>query len=97
MKKSIPNFFAILIEPKNVEALYLAMKELTEDSQLYLRLCKGARDRAAQFSAEHWAKEFVAYCRQIRRNKSVASDVSYAAQDSQKIIDGTSDILRRQR
>ena len=55
----------ILIEPKSVEALCLAMKKLTEDSELYVRLCKGARDRAAEFSAEHWAEEFVTYSREI--------------------------------
>jgi len=87
----------ILVEPRNVEALYQAMMRLSEDSKLYVRLCKGAREQAGKFSAEHWAKEFVAYCREIDRNKSATTDVTYATQDPQKIIDGTPDILKRRR
>jgi len=55
----------ILVEPRNAEALYQAMKRLSEDSELYVRLCKGAHERVAQFSAEFWVDKFVAYCREL--------------------------------
>lgn len=54
----------ILIEPRNVEALYLAMNRLSEDSDVYARLCEGAAARAAQFSAKFWTDRFVSYCRE---------------------------------
>jgi glycosyltransferase involved in cell wall biosynthesis len=55
----------ILVEPRNAEALYRAMKRLSEDSELYARLCKGAIEQAGQFSTEHWADEFVKICRKL--------------------------------
>jgi glycosyltransferase involved in cell wall biosynthesis len=57
----------ILVEPGNVEALYQAMNRLVVDSELYVRLRNGARDKGGQFGAEHWAQKFVAYCREIAR------------------------------
>jgi glycosyltransferase involved in cell wall biosynthesis len=55
----------ILVEPRNAEALYRAMNRLSEDSELYARLCKGALEQAGQFSTEHWADEFVKICRKL--------------------------------
>lgn len=57
----------ILVEPRNVESLYQAMKRLTDDSELYVRLCKGARERASQFSTQFWANKFIEYCHELRR------------------------------
>lgn len=61
----------ILVEPGNVEALYQAMKTLSEDAELYIWLCKGVRERAGQFLAEFWADKFVGYCREIADNRSM--------------------------
>ena len=55
----------ILIEPRNVDALYRAMKRLNEDSQLYVRLCKGVQERAECFSAVYWTEEFFKYCLEV--------------------------------
>jgi len=57
----------ILVEPRNPEALYQAMRKLSTDLDLYVRLCKGARRRADAFSAEHWAGQFVTFCRLIAK------------------------------
>lgn len=52
----------ILIEPGSVETLYQAMKKLSGDSELYAQLCRGAAERAGEFSAGFWADRFVTYC-----------------------------------
>lgn len=57
----------ILVEPGSAEALYLAMKRMSEDSDLYQQLCRGVAERAAQFSAKVWADRFVSYCRELIR------------------------------
>jgi glycosyltransferase involved in cell wall biosynthesis len=59
----------ILVEPKNAEALYRAMKRLSGDPELYVRLCKGAQDRAGQFSAEYWTNKFVGFCWEVFERK----------------------------
>jgi glycosyltransferase involved in cell wall biosynthesis len=53
----------ILIEPKNAESLYLAMKRLIEDNAFYVRLKEGVADRRSFFSAEYWGQYFVELCR----------------------------------
>lgn len=55
----------ILVEPRNVESLFQAMKRLSEDSDLYQRLCANTRTKAESFSVERWAGEFVTFCREI--------------------------------
>jgi len=55
----------ILIAPGDAEALRQAMQTLCRDPALYLRLCQGARERAQEFSAAHWAAEFLHYCNEI--------------------------------
>lgn len=59
----------ILVEPKNVEELFEAMKRLSADSELYVQLCRGAAERAGQFSAEFWADRFASYCLDLRAQK----------------------------
>lgn len=53
----------ILVEPRNATDLCVAMTKLTQDNALYQQLCKNTREKAASFSANHWAKEFVGFCR----------------------------------
>jgi glycosyltransferase involved in cell wall biosynthesis len=60
----------ILLDPGDVDGLEGAMKRLVEDPQLYVRLCEGTRERTAQFSAAHWAEEFVACCREVAEKNS---------------------------
>jgi len=53
----------ILIEPKNSQALYDAMNQLTEDPEMYTRLCEGALQKSQEFSSEYWAERFVQSCK----------------------------------
>jgi glycosyltransferase involved in cell wall biosynthesis len=55
----------ILVEPGNVHELGLAMTRLSEDDELYSKLCKGAMQRVRQFSSELWGDQFVLYCRDM--------------------------------
>lgn len=61
----VGNTSGILVKPGDVTALQQAMKRLSDDSQLYIHLCRGAREWAGQFSAEYWADVFVGYCREL--------------------------------
>lgn len=54
----------IVIEPGDVAALQQAMKRLSDDRQLYMHLCRGARTRGEQFSSGYWNDKFVGLCRQ---------------------------------
>ncbi len=56
---------AILIEPHSSDQLYEAMKKLTEDDQLWLRLCQGATDKGQFFDVGKRADEFVEYCQKL--------------------------------
>ncbi len=71
----------LLVEPKDVEALYQAMKRLCEDSDLYERLCRGTGEQAKQFSAQFWAEKFVEYCREIAQKNT---DAGFADRGSGK-------------
>jgi len=62
----------IFVEPGNAESLYQAMKKLSEDSELYTRLCKGVREQVRQFSAETWADQFVSLCRELHYGKKIS-------------------------
>jgi glycosyltransferase involved in cell wall biosynthesis len=55
----------ILVEPKDSEALFGAMKTLVDDDTLYARLCEGSRNKRESFSAKFWTAKFVEYCRQV--------------------------------
>jgi glycosyltransferase involved in cell wall biosynthesis len=55
----------ILVEPKDAEALFRAMKALVEDEALYARLCEGSRSKREAFSSKFWTARFVEYCRQV--------------------------------
>ena len=57
----------ILVEPRNSDALFDAMKRLIEDDDLYARLREGARKRRREFSSEVWNNKFVEYCRDLAR------------------------------
>lgn len=52
----------ILVEPNDAESLYLAMKRLTEDDELYARLRKGVAEKRSYFSSEYWGRYFIHLC-----------------------------------
>lgn len=52
----------LLVEPRNAEALYAAMKLLVDDPALYGRLQAGARAKRQAFSAPDWADYFATIC-----------------------------------
>jgi glycosyltransferase involved in cell wall biosynthesis len=54
----------ILVEVKDAEALFSAMKALVEDDTLYARLCEGSNRKREAFSSKFWTAKFVEYCRQ---------------------------------
>ena len=64
---------AILIEPKNSDELYKAMKKLAEDDQLWKRLCEGAIAKRDFFNMERRVDEFVGYCRELAAGVSFKS------------------------
>ncbi len=55
----------ILIEPQNSDALYEAMRTLTEDEALFCRLREGAISKRQFFNIDVLADQFVQYCREL--------------------------------
>ncbi len=55
----------IFVEPKNAQDLCQAMIRLSQDDELFRRLRGNTREKAEFFSAEGWASEFVAFCREL--------------------------------
>lgn len=53
----------ILVEPKNAEELYMAMKRMIEDDEYYSLLRKGVVEKRALFSTEYWGQYFVDLCK----------------------------------
>lgn len=62
----------ILIPPGDTDALYQAMKCLSEDDALYQRLCEGASAKANAFDSGIWTDRFLAICRDLSVNYSSA-------------------------
>lgn len=59
----------ILIEPKNSDALYAAMKSLVGDDETYSRLRVGVSGTRGAFSSEYWTGYFVNLCRKLSEKK----------------------------
>jgi len=57
----------ILIEPRDADALYDAMRRLSGDRALYARLCEGVRKKREEFSSKVWTERFVEYCREATK------------------------------
>lgn len=55
----------ILIEPRDADALFDAMKKLLEDEAFYARLREGAAKKRLEYSTEKWTENFVKYCRKL--------------------------------
>lgn len=55
----------IFVEPRNAGDLADAMTRLNEDTALFVRLRGNTREKAEFFSAERWALQFLAHCREI--------------------------------
>lgn len=55
----------ILVEPKNSESLYIAMKRMIEDDEYYFQLRNGVVEKRNLFSTEYWGKYFVNLCKSI--------------------------------
>lgn len=60
----VDNRSGLLIEPQNTEALYLAMKKLTDDSVLFKQLRLGAFNKRNEFDIEAWTDRFLGFCRE---------------------------------
>lgn len=52
----------IIIEPQDVDGLYIAMKRLVDNEQLFISLCKGVEKQQGKFSTEVWNDRFVEHC-----------------------------------
>lgn len=67
--RSVPDLVnetcGLLVEPKNADALYEAMRSLVEDDQLYARLRQGVPNGRQQFDAGALADRFVKRCREF--------------------------------
>lgn len=63
----------LLVRPRDPEALYQAMKLLSEDQKLYRRLSKGALLKSMDFDSKTWTEKFVDICRNLvsRQTRSV--------------------------
>lgn len=53
---------AILVEPRDPDALGQAMMRLSKDRELYRQLSAGTQAKVPAFSVDYWAGEFVKYC-----------------------------------
>lgn len=53
----------ILVEPKNAEELYRAMKQMIEDEEGYARLKNGVVKKREYFSTEYWGGAFIDLCK----------------------------------
>lgn len=76
--RSIPeivdNSCGILIESFNAEDLARAMSELSNDRELYYKLCKGTRNMIRQFSLDLWADKLAKYCVETLNNHKAIND-----------------------
>lgn len=52
----------ILVAPKSVEELSSAMNNISEDMELYKRLCSGAYEKGRFFAANYWVERFIEIC-----------------------------------
>ena len=52
----------VLVEPRNPEALYQAMKLLVDDPEQLARLRRGSLERRTAFDVAEWSDRFVEYC-----------------------------------
>lgn len=59
----------ILVEPKNAEELYMAMKRMIEDEEDYARLKNGVVKKRELFSTKYWGGVFVDLCKSAMRAK----------------------------
>lgn len=55
----------ILIEPHDADALYRAMRRMTDDEEYYMGLRQGVTKRREEFSSDYWNDKFVQFCRSI--------------------------------
>ena len=71
--KSIPEIVdetcGFLLEPKNSNELFNAMKKLVDDDGLFHKLCEGSLAKQEFFDSEVWAERFVQYCKELSNNR----------------------------
>lgn len=86
----------ILVAPRSADALYEAMKRLSQENHLYTELREGVLRRRRQFSSSLWASRFVDYCWAVtgRTNAERGDDTSNpggesAGADPQRVVPGT--------
>lgn len=54
---------ALVVEPRDADGLYVAMKRLVDDDALYARLCAGLAAKRHELDSATWAEPFVTFCR----------------------------------
>jgi len=59
----------LLVEPRNADELYNAMKAVAEDRELYSRLCRGVLEKSILYDSKKWDDCFVDYCRSLMNRK----------------------------
>ena len=56
----------LLVPPSDAEALAATIRRLDTDHDLLTRLAAGARDRAAELTADAWARSLLTRTQRIR-------------------------------
>jgi glycosyltransferase involved in cell wall biosynthesis len=67
----------LLIEPRSADALYDAMKHLTENTAYYRRLRQGVLEKREEFDTANWTDRFVQFCRESVGNHRTRRDNRY--------------------
>ena len=55
----------MFVEPGNADALFVAIKAIVDNDDLYRRLRSGVIAKRMEFDASLWAERFVMYCKEI--------------------------------
>ncbi len=64
----------MLIEPRNVDALYEALQKLVQDDELFHRLRHGALRQRDFFDSRRWVEKFVIWCQELTNPSNRASE-----------------------
>ena len=69
----------LIVEPRSAAALRSAIERLREDSELYRRLCSGAKRQGEQFRSPYWYGRMASELRSVCRSRKMGFEESPAA------------------
>jgi glycosyltransferase involved in cell wall biosynthesis len=61
----------VLVAPRDIDALRQGMERLMDDPEEYARLRRGVRVRREAFSESTWHRRFIAFCRDLARERTI--------------------------